>query len=61
MNKIENDFGVKPFSCHIIKQSSDGVRGAKETLFNWHINKKYEQSESVLTVIICMTNTKMSM
>ena len=61
MSSIESDFGVKPFYCHIIKKSSNVVRGAKETLFNWHSDKKLEQRETVLTVIIFITNTKTSM
>ena len=61
MSSIEINVGVKPFHYHIIRQSSDGVRGEKETLFNWHSDKKLEQREAVLTVIVCMTNTKTSM
>ena len=52
---------MKVFSGHILRQSSNGVLRAKETIFKWHQDNKDDQKESVLTCIVLLNQKTTSM
>ena len=43
VNYINNTYQVEVFSGHILRQSSYGNKGAKETIFKWHKDNEFEQ------------------
>ena len=58
---ISVKLGVTPFSFHILRQSSSGKKGAKETLFKYHQDQESGKESSFITVIIKLTDTLTSM
>ena len=54
-NTIKDKIGVEPFSFNILRQSSTGIQGAKETLFKYHQDVESGKETPFITVVIKLT------
>ncbi len=57
----ENITALNVFNMEILRQSSSGNFGSKETLFGWHVDDTDRKDSAVLSVIILLIPTKSSM
>ena len=57
----EDITALKVFNVEILRQSSNGNCGAKETLFGWHKDTEDRKMKAKLTVIILLSPTDSSM
>ncbi len=57
----ENIIALSVSNMEILRQSTSGNFGSKETLFGWHVDDTDRKEQAVLSVIILLTSTKSSM
>ena len=60
-NKAEHETSNKVAIVDILRQSSKGLKGTRQALFNYHIDSKLDRRNIRVSVIFLLTHTQSSM